>query len=294
MATEFGRKSTDDHDNSPGGLFVTAPENLRSVHGEAVNAIERAVRRAGAEGAVIAMSGGIDSTLAREALGENRVLGLPSTKAEAANGADAWTIAEGLGIDYREVQLRPLVETFEGTVGAAIDPDAEGDHGDDRLLGNAVARFRMAAAYYAANATDRLVVGTANRSELLLGYFTKYGDGRVDLNPIGDLYKTEVRALSAWMGLPKRIVGKEPTAGFWAGQTDAAELGAPYDGIDPLLRRTIDRDEPVDSAAAAVGIDEDLAREIVGMCVESCHKWVAPPTPRIGDRRARPAGIEDA
>ncbi|WP_114576814.1 NAD+ synthase [Saliphagus sp. LR7] len=302
MGSDQGETSTNDQEGFSETMFVTAPDDLESVHAEAVGTIERAVRDAGAEGAVVAMSGGIDSTLtaalSREALGEERVLGLglPSTKTEAADGADARTIAEGLGIEYREIQLRPLVDAFERTVGAAVDPDTEGDHGDDRLLGNATARFRMTAAYYAANATNRLVVGTANRSELLLGYFTKYGDGGVDLNPLGDLYKTEVRALSAWMGLPKRIVGKDPTAGFWAGQTDADELGGTYDEIDPLLRRTIDRGEPVESAAAAVGIETDLAREIVAMCVESSHKRATPPTPGIADRRleAPPSAIEDA
>lgn len=302
MGTNFDETSTNDHGEFSGNMFVTAPDDLESVHGEAVGMIERTVCDAGAEGAVVPMSGGIDSTLtaalSREALGEERVLGLglPSTKTEAADGADARTIAEGLGIEYREIQLRPLVETFERIVGTAIDPDTEGDHGGDRLLGNATARFRMTAAYYTANASDRLVVGTANRSELLLGYFTKYGDGGVDLNPLGDLYKTEVRALSAWMGLPKRIVGKDPTAGFWAGQTDADELGASYDEIDPLLRRTIDWGEPVESAAAAVGIDADLAGEIVEMCIESRHKRAVAPTTGIVDRRAEvwPPAIEGA
>ena len=142
----------------------------------------------------------------------------------------------------------------------------------------------MCCAYYAANRQQRLVLGTANRSELLLGYFTKHGDGAADAYPIGDLYKTEVRALAKRIGVPRRIVSKEPTAGFWADQTDADELGATYDVIDPLLQRLVDEGESIADAATALEIDRETARSIAWLGAETEHKRAPVPTPGIADR----------
>ncbi|GAB3023976.1 NAD+ synthase [Natronobiforma cellulositropha] len=274
--------------------FLTDEPALESVYEATVGFIERSVAESDAEGVVVAMSGGIDSTvtaaLAADALGSDRVigLGLPRTKRETLDVSDARTIAEGMGLEYHEANVRPLLEEFTDALAPAIEP-AESDGEDDPphlAVGNVVSRLRMCCAYYVANRSSHLVLGTANRSELLLGYFTKYGDGGVDLNPIGDLYKTEVRALARHLGLPKRIVSKEPTAGFWTGQTDASELGAPYEQLDPLLRRTVDRGEPLEDAVADLDIDAKTAREIVSRCVETRHKRFTPPTPGIGARHA--------
>ncbi|MFC6716474.1 NAD+ synthase [Natrialbaceae archaeon GCM10025810] len=258
-----------------------------------VSAIRGAVAEANAEGVVVAMSGGIDSTvtaaLAVEALEGEHVLGLglPSHKTDATDVSDARTIAEGLGIEFRDVHLHPLVSTFEETVTPDVD-DAVGDgerpHQRNLALGNLTARFRMATAYYAANRRDRIVLGTANRTELLLGYFTKHGDGGADQYPIGDLYKTEVRALAGELGVPRRIVTKDPTAGFWAGQTDEGDLGAPYEVIDPLLRRVVDEGRSLEEAADPLPIDREAARAILELCLESAHKRRLPPTAGVTDR----------
>jgi NAD+ synthase len=207
-------------------------------------------------------------------------LGLPCTKVDSAHATEARTVAEGLGIEFREVQLRPLLDVFEDLVVPEVAPE-----GDKDAIGNVIARVRMACAYYAANARSRLVVGTSNRSELLLGYFTKHGDGAADCYPIGDLYKTEVRTLAGRLGIPRRIVGKEPTAGLWAGQTDEAEIGARYDVVDPLLRRLVDRGDRVERAADDVGVDVETAERIAAMYVDTLHKRTVPPTPglRSGD-----------
>ncbi|TKX83404.1 NAD(+) synthase, partial [Halorubrum sp. SS5] len=160
-------------------------------------------------------SGGLDSTvtaaLAVEALGADRVYGLilPCNKIGAQHARDAEALAEALGIDHDTAHLQPLFAQF-----GAVVPDRFDLHDEPVRSGNAVARLRMAVAYLAANATDRLVCGTANRSELLLGYLTKHGDGAADLFPLGHLYKTDVRTLASELDVPEFVVEKAPTAGF--------------------------------------------------------------------------------
>ena len=288
-----------DQKRSGGTSFLSTAAELDVARSTVVGFVEQTVREAGADGAVVAMSGGIDSTLtavlAAEALGSDRVLGLglPCTDVEDADVADSHSIAAALDIEFREVSVQPLLHTFEDVVAPTIDTGVS-----ERALGNAVARLRSVATYYAANTLSYLVVGTANRSELLLGYFTKHGDGAADLFPLGDLYKTEVRALAETVGVPRRIIEKEPTAGLGAGQTDAADLGAPYDVLDPFLRRVVDRGEPVEEAAAALSMDRDLAAAVVSRFVDSRHKRTVPPTPTVGawrdDRPSPPCDRAEA
>jgi len=275
------------------GAFVTDRRSLEVVRERIVAAIRTNVADAGADGVVVAMSGGIDSTLtaalAVEAIGSDGVLGLglPCHMTEQAHVSDAHTIAEGMGIDFEEIQLRPLLEVFDETVASELESETEADNRPNernREIGNATARLRMLTAYYAANRQSRVVLGTANRSEWLLGYFTKYGDGAADAYPIGDCYKTEVRALAKHIGLPRRIVSKEPTAGFWATQTDADELGARYDVIDPLLYRLVEEGRSFDEAVAELQIDRDTAEEIASLHADTEHKRATPPTPGIAGR----------
>ena len=274
-------RSNDDGTNDSGAEHP----GFEAVRSAIVSFVRDTVLDANATGVVVAMSGGIDSTLtamvAVEALGRERVLGLglPCNKSADRGGTEARNMAEGLGIEFREVHLRPLLDVFEDLVAPAIDPG-----GDRRAVGNVIARLRMICAYYAANTRSRLVLGTANRSERLLGYFTKHGDGGADLCPIGDLYKTEVRTLAYRMGVPRRIVTKQPTAGLWAGQTDADDLGAPYEVIDPVLRRLVDGDL-VEATADAVDTDVDTVRSIAEQYTETRHKRRMPPTPGIDGSR---------
>ncbi|ADJ14594.1 NAD+ synthase [Halalkalicoccus jeotgali] len=288
--TTYGRFFEHPHE----GPFLTASMDLERVREEVVSFISQRVERADAEGVVVPMSGGIDSTvtaaIAAEALGADRVLALrlPCHKTEYLDATDARTIAEGLGIEHREVQLRGLLDRFETQVAPTIGPTDERD-----ALGNVVARLRMTCAYYAANVRSSLVLGTANRSELLLGYFTKYGDGGADLHPLGDLYKTEVRALATRVGVPRRIVEKDPTAGFWAGQTDADDLGAPYDLLDAILTGLIDEGKRAETVADELGVERGMVEEYGRRCRSSAHKRASPPKPGIGDRPAFGVGSDD-
>ncbi|WP_231587872.1 NAD+ synthase [Halostagnicola sp. A56] len=278
---------------SDGRPFLTDRESLAAVYERITSSVESLVADANADGVVVAMSGGVDSTLtatlAADAVGSENVLalGMPYHKTEQAGMVDARSVAEDLEIDFREIHLRSLIDAFDESISPALEPDRESlsrPNQRNHALGNVAARMRMVTLYYAANRQSQIVLGTANRSESLLGYFTKYGDGAADCYPIGDLYKTEVRALADYLDVPDRIIDKEPTAGFYVGQTDADELGAPYAVIDPLLERVVDRGQSLEDAADEMGIDRKTAREVLGMCDSSEHKRTVPQTPGIDDR----------
>jgi len=254
------------------------------------------VDRAGVDGVVVAMSGGLDSTvtatLAVQALGQDRVLGLglPCHKTDASATMEASVVADHLGIEFQRVHLQPLLQQFESKLAPALGGEEPPGPTPtpDRALENTIARLRMCCAYYAANRRNRLVVGTANRSELLLGYVAKYGDGAADLFPLGNLYKTEVRALAGHLGLPDPIVEKVPTTGRYPGQTDADDLGATYDAIDSLLYRVIEEGDPVDIAANAIGIEQSTAQRLVSMCTETAHKRRLAPIADVAGRSRQP------
>ena len=234
----------------------------------------------GLDGLVVGLSGGIDSALvarlATDALGPRHVLGvlLPDERFPAALEAETVDYARSLGIESRTIRIGPIESAFRAAL-----PEV-----DDRVaLGNTIARIRMVILYTLARGRRRLVAGTGNKSELLLGYFTKYGDGGVDLLPIGDLYKTEVRALAAAMGLPEAIRSRPPTAGLWDGQTDEAELGASYDTLDRILRG-LEEFRTEEEIAGATGLPIAQVRDVARRVVESRHKRRAAPVAKVGLR----------
>jgi NAD+ synthase len=184
-------------------------------------------------GIVVGVSGGVDSALATAlcagAVGKERVKGLllPSAVTREEDIRDARILCQTLGIPSETISIQPILEQYREIPGYIREPYLEG---------NLMARIRMALLYYHANREHRLVCGTSNRSEYLLGYCTKYGDNAADFQPILHLYKTEVYSLARHKGLPREILDKPPSAGLWAGQTDEAELGLPYTEIDGALR----------------------------------------------------------
>lgn len=234
----------------------------------------------GMEGVVLGLSGGIDSALtarlAADAIGPAHVLGLllPDAAFPPALIAETEEYARALGIESMTIPIDGIEHAFA---------DALPGPTDVVTIGNTKARIRMVVEYTIARRRRRLVAGTGNKSELLLGYFTKYGDGGVDLLPIGDLYKTEVRELAAALHLPEAIRLRPPTAGLWDGQTDEAELGAPYEVVDRILRGL----EELRSEAeivAATGIPADRVRDIARRVEAGRHKRRPAPVAKIGLR----------
>lgn len=236
------------------------------------------VSRAGAEGVVLGLSGGLDSAvaaaLAVDALGADRVdvVHLPGPSSSAEDAAVAQEVADHLGLDLERVAITAAIE--------ALAPHM----GDDRAVrANLQARLRMALLYARGQAAGRLVSGTSNKSELLVGYFTKHGDGGVDLAPLGDLYKTQVRALAEAIALPASVRERAPTAGLWEGQTDEAELGMSYATLDIVLAG-IETQRPDDEIAEAAGLDLLQVRRVQEMIRATWHKRNPPPVPKLGYR----------
>ena len=208
--------------------------NPPAVERKLVAFIKRRVKEAGAEGVVVGLSGGLDSSvsviLSTKALGKKNVLGVCIPEAGVTDPkdiADAREVGEGLGIDFKVTDITNVLsgvcQNIPDCRGAALLP-----------IANIKARLRMMALYFYANSLKRLVVGSCNRSERRSGYFTKYGDGAADILPLGCLYKTQVKKLAAHLGVPKRIIEKVPSAGLWPGQTDEGELGLPYEKLDMI------------------------------------------------------------
>ena len=239
----------------------------------------------GADGVVVGLSGGIDSALvarlARDALGAGHVLGvlLPDAAFPPALLQETEGYARELGIAHRTIPIDSVERAYR-----ALLPELE-----DRVsLGNAKARIRMTVLYSVARELHRLVAGTGNKSELLLGYFTKYGDGGVDLLPIGDLYKTDVRALSEALGLPAAVRERAPTAGLWEGQTDEGELGISYAELDQILYG-IEQLRSEEEIARITGFPIEQVRAIGARVLEFRHKRRPPPVAKV---RLRTVGID--
>jgi len=193
------------------------------------------VKAAGAKGAVFGLSGGIDAAvvaaLCKKACGDETLGLILPCFSNSEEVKDAKLVAETLGLSYRLIDLGDLYLLAAGRL------SGEEINGDERAPAfyNIKPRLRMIALYHWAARLNYLVVGTSNRSERMIGYFTKYGDGGVDLMPLGNLVKSEVRALARCLGIPEKIINKPPSAGLWEGQTDEGELGITYEDLDRYL-----------------------------------------------------------
>ncbi len=256
----------------PEGLII---ENLDTPRSTIVDFIREYVSKTGLEGIILGLSGGIDSalvtTLATEALGPDRVqvMLMPVFKEkDEQNIKDAKLLIDQLGISSEMFELKNAVAAFQSL------------ELDKMSLGNVAARIRMITLYSQANKNRLLVAGTGNRSEILTGYFTKYGDGACDLLPIAGLYKANVRRLSAHLGIPKPIIEKAPSAGLWANQTDEGELGITYDELDTVLFLRFERDLGLDEIVEW-GIERELVERVYHLVKISQHKRDPIPTPDL-------------
>jgi len=269
---------------NPVDLTLSEAE-LQAHHDHITSFIQTQLDAANVEDAVIALSGGIDSTttayLAVDALGADAVHGLvmPSEVNRDQNMSDAERVTETLGISYDVIEIEPIVETIvEAHPGIADDttPDADPLR---TAVGNLRVRTRAVLNYLTANAQNALVLGTGNRSEALVGYYTKYGDGAVDCHPILNLYKQQVRQLAAHMGVEDDLAEKTASAEMWSGQTDEEELGMDYDTLDAILAVHVDGGIPKSGTADLLDIEEQAVTGVRELYEQSAHKREMPPGP---------------
>jgi NAD+ synthase len=263
-------------DEPPIELRLTDDELV--AHREHItNFIQDIVEDAGAEGGVIGLSGGIDSTLtaylATEALGEDSVHGLvlPSDVNPDESMSDAERAAETLDITYDVIEINPIVDAYFDAYPGGED--------DQTAAGNVRVRSRAVLNYFVANTENYIVLGTGNRSEAMTGYFTKYGDQAVDCNPIGNLYKRQVRQLASHIGVSDDIVEKAASAEMWEGQTDEEEMGITYDLLDSVLVLHVDGPLSKQATAETLGIDVSAIDRVDGLVRGSEHKRHMPPAP---------------
>ena len=191
---------------------------------------------------------------------------MPSATTPAEDSIHGIDIAQKLGIDYKEIPIDSILNEFL-SVSQLED--------NDLAIGNLKARIRMSLIYYYANQKNYLVTGTGNKSEILIGYFTKHGDGACDFEPIGDLYKTEVFELSRLLDVPTEIIDKPPRAGLWDNQTDEAEIGMSYDLLDQILYLYCE-DVKNTEIADRLDISVDDVNMIITKIVRSEHKFKVP------------------
>jgi len=238
------------------------------------------LRKTGAKGYVLGVSGGIDSAvvlrLAVNAVGKDRVLGLlmPEKDSPEEDMEDAEELCEAVGVRYEIIDISDAVDAFRKAVGGKPDRMA---------LANIKARCRMIHLYHRAGTESRLVLGTSNKSEMLVGYFTKHGDGGADLEPIGDLYKTEVRGLAQVLGIPEKIIKKAPSAGLWEGQTDEGEMGITYERLDAILFG-LEQGIPEQDVAKRADASAREVERISKMIRLSAHKRKFPAVAKVGLR----------
>jgi NAD+ synthase len=265
-------------------VSATLPEIDAPSTVEVITAFIRSqAQQTGFQRLVVGLSGGVDSAtvafLAARAIGADNLLAvrMPYRSSSPDSEADAMRVVTALGCHTERVDITPMVEPMLALIS-----------GDDEATlrvrrGNVMARQRMIVLYDRSAAFDALVVGTSNKTEALLGYGTLHGDMASALAPIGDLYKSQLRAVAGALGVPDEILAKPPSADLWPDQTDEAELGASYDDLDRVLFALVDRRWSVERCVAA-GLDADLVAWAVARVARNEFKRQTPPVAKVSLR----------
>jgi NAD+ synthase len=257
----------------PEGLLIP---DLAKAQKEITQFIREYIKQASLDGAVLGLSGGIDSALtaalACKAIGPTLVQAIMmpvDAEKDQENMDDAKAVASNIGLKPRLFEIGPAVEFFKSKMSL------------DRLArANLTARLRMVALYAEANQKNLLVLGTGNKSEIMAGYFTKYGDGGADILPIGDLYKTNVFNLTEFIDLPSFLLTKPPSAGLWPGQTDEDELGVTFDVLDTVLFMLYEQKKD-EQEILSYGVSEEDLNRVKQLVRQSEHKRASIPVKNI-------------
>ncbi len=254
---------------------------------ESYNRIKRFIKQkiieANVNGAALGVSGGVDSALTLkltvDALGSEKVhvLMMPHSRITPSEDVDdAYELCNALGVkNIYEFDMQDLLANFVEAL------ENKGIQVERFTYGNMLARSRMLLLYTIANSKNLLVIGTGDKSELLIGYFTKYGDGGVDILPIGDLYKTRVRELAKYLGIPDKITYKPSSPRLWEDQMAEEELGVSYDDVDVILYSFIDLKMMIDDIFSIEGINPDHVKLVINRVVSTEHKRLTPPIPKL-------------
>ncbi|WP_324270294.1 NAD+ synthase [Fusobacterium polymorphum] len=241
--------------------------NLKEVHSELVEFLRESFKKAGFSKAVLGLSGGIDSALVayllRDALGKENVLAImmpyKSSNPDSLNHAKL--VIEDLGINSKTIEITDMIDAYFKNEKEATS----------LRMGNKMARERMSILFDYSSKENALVVGTSNKTEIYLGYSTQFGDSACALNPIGDLYKTNIWDLSRYLKIPNELIEKKPSADLWEGQTDEQEMGLTYKEADQVLYRMLEENKKVEEVLAE-GFNKDLVDNIVRRMNKSEYK----------------------
>ena len=241
--------------------------NLKEVHSELVEFLRENFKKAGFSKAVLGLSGGIDSALVayllRDALGKENVLAImmpyKSSNPDSLNHAKL--VVEDLGINSKTIEITDMIDAYFKNEKEATS----------LRMGNKMARERMSILFDYSSKENALVVGTSNKTEIYLGYSTQFGDSACALNPIGDLYKTNIWDLSRYLKIPNELIEKKPSADLWEGQTDEQEMGLTYKEADQVMYRLLEENKTVEEVLAE-GFNKDLVDNIVRRMNRSEYK----------------------